>query len=281
MAIKLGYGTYGMKGEDVFAAATRLRKIGYEALEIAVCPGWPTAPGNLDRATRRRLREHLHALGFAPPVLLASLAPLENGAALEAQRQEFEAVCALAADLNFGDAQPIVTSTIAGSQPEWNTQRRFIHDRLLKWADAALHHGVILAIEPHVGGCFDLPDKAHWLMEHTRHPSLRLNFDFSHFNLLGLDLQRCLELCAPFAVHHHIKDGALRDGKPNFVLPGEGALNLDNYMRAVEAAGLHMPVTVEVSAMVWRSPSYDPWAAAERTYAALDRARQNVLVHTH
>ena len=37
--LKLGYGTYGMHGLDVFEAVPRLRDIGYEAVEICVRDG--------------------------------------------------------------------------------------------------------------------------------------------------------------------------------------------------------------------------------------------------
>lgn len=42
--IKLGYGTYGMKEVDPFEAVQGLKKIGYDAIEIAATKGWPTAP---------------------------------------------------------------------------------------------------------------------------------------------------------------------------------------------------------------------------------------------
>jgi len=271
--LKLGFGTYGMKGVDIFEAASRLRRMGYGALEIAAAEGWPTAPDRLDASTRQRLRRHLEDLGFSPPVLLASLAPFKSGNALELERRSFDKICALARDLNFGSGAAIVTTTFGGEQPDWGTQRRYLRDRMLKWADAAAHWGVVLAVEPHIGGCFDRPEKARWLMEHSRHPALRLNFDFSHFHLQGLDLKSCLEMCAPFTVHLHIKDGFLRDGKPRFLLPGQGNLDLTAYMSAIAESGLTLPVTVEVSGMLWNDPAYDPWTAAERSFAALEHAQ--------
>jgi sugar phosphate isomerase/epimerase len=47
----------------------------------------------------------------------------------------------------------------------------------------------MLAVEPHTGTAFDLPEKALWLMETLRHPAVRLNFDISHYAIRGIGQQ--------------------------------------------------------------------------------------------
>ena len=69
--MKLGYGTFGMRGLDVFEVLPRLREIGYEGIELATGPDW-TPPEGLDGAARNRLRKLAQGLGFEAPVLGAA-----------------------------------------------------------------------------------------------------------------------------------------------------------------------------------------------------------------
>ena len=167
-----------------------------------------------------------------------------------------------------------MSSPLSGRQPSWDEGRERIAADLIECADVAREHGVVLAVEPHVGSALDSPEKAVWLMERTDHPALRLNFDVSHFHVQGMDLRRCVDLCLPHAAHVHVKDGYRDDrGEVVFQLPGEGNLDLRAYFRLLRERGVSVPVTAEVSAMLWKRPDYDPWAAAERCYAALAAAR--------
>jgi sugar phosphate isomerase/epimerase len=271
--MKLGYSNYAMKGLDIFEALPRLKEIGYEAMEVATRTGWPTSAANFDRASRERLVELLQDLGFPPPSLMDELPACVPGEGWEDAVKRFESSCELARDLNFGEGLAVVTSTLGGVNGAWTDMREKIREGLLRFAEIAERYHVVIALEPHVGNEFDTPEKAVWLMEATQHDCLKLNFDMSHFHVPGFDLQRCVDLCAPYAVHTHIKDGRREDGKVRFLLPGEGDLDLVAYMNALQNAGLKVPVTVEVSAQIWTRPDYDPWQAAEFCYRALDAAR--------
>ena len=80
--MKLYYSTYGMKQLDVFEALPRLADMGYEGMEIAVTPGWPTEPANMDAAARKRLADLFRQLGFPTPALMALLSPCVEGEGL-------------------------------------------------------------------------------------------------------------------------------------------------------------------------------------------------------
>lgn len=273
--VKLGAGTYAFRDVEVFQALPRLRRIGYEAIEILAGEGWPTAPARLNRDDRTRLSDAIQQQGFESPALMVLLPLCEEGSSRRAVDAEFRAVCQLARDLSFSDDSSVLSSPIGHQGPLWDSGRERIADRLLALADIAREHGVILAVEPHVGNPLDSPEKAVWLMEQTSHPALRLNFDISHFHVQGMDLRHCIEACLPYAVHIHVKDGYIdSDGEVVFQLPGEGSLDLGAYFRILAEYDATIPVTAEVSAMIWRQPDYDPWAAAEQSFAALDAARR-------
>lgn len=268
--MKLGYGTYGMKQLDIFDVLHGLKTIGYDHVEFTVAEGWPTEPKLLTKENRRRLAAHLQALGFPPPVLMDLISPCVTGEQRKDMMKKFLSVCELAQDLNYENNSSVVTFTLGGQQPEWETGKNYIAECLLELADIAENFGVIIAIEPHIGGALDTPYKAVWLMERTNHRSLKLNFDISHFAVQGMDTRECVQLCAPYAVHCHIKDGSMENGKLQFMLPGQGEFNLTDYFNALREVSFQLPVTVEVSGMVWSQPDYDPWAAARSCYTVLN-----------
>ncbi len=73
--MKLYYSTYGMKQLDAFEALPRLKDMGFEGMEIAVTPGWPTDPQSMDRAARKKLADLFLELDWPTPALMALLSP--------------------------------------------------------------------------------------------------------------------------------------------------------------------------------------------------------------
>ena len=278
--IPLGFSTYATQDVDVFDALPKIRAIGYDAVEIAIGDAWPTAPHRLDRNTRRRLAGTLRDLGFPPPACFGPVSTCARGSDRPTMLARFIRNCILARDLNYGDDPGVITTTLGGPLSNWDKEKESAAADLLELADLAAAHRVILAVEPHVGAILDKPEKAAWLMEHTRHPNLKIHFDHSHFHVQGIDLERAADFCLPHTVHIHIKDGYMEDGAVTFLLPGEGSLDLVAYFQVLLKAGATVPVNAEVSAMIWSRPEYDPWHAAEFCYRALASARRQAIAST-
>jgi inosose dehydratase len=271
--MKLAYSTYALQPFDIFEVVHRVKEIGYEALELNVGDDWPTAPSKLDGDARSRIAEAYEKVGFPSPVLMNLIHLCAEGEDVEAKSVAFGETCQLARDLCFDDRTPVVTSTLGGQKAGWDEVKSDVADRLVRYASIADDHGVTIAVEAHVGQELDSPEKAVWLVEAVDRPSVRLNFDHSHFHVLEMELQHCLDLCAPYSVHTHIKDGAMVDGKVQFALPGEGSLDLVEYLTAIEASVLDVPITVEVSAQFWKAEGFQAWEVAERCFRHLSAAR--------
>ena len=273
--MKLYYSTYGMKKLDIFEALPRLKDMGYEGMEIAVTPGWPTEPAALDKTARQKLADLLRQLDFPTPALMALLSPCVEGEGREASLAQFKATFELGRELRLDDQALVVGTTLGHPKPAWETDRERIAELLLEVADMAAAHDAVLAVEPHAGGDFETPEKAAWLMERTRHEHLGLNFDYSHFWVEGIDLQHAIDLNLPYSVHNHIKDGYLDEqGRVRYLLPGDGKLDLEVYFKAMRDAGWQKYICPEVTGQIWNVDDYDPWAAAQFCYEALDRARR-------
>jgi sugar phosphate isomerase/epimerase len=111
-----------------------------------------------------------------------------------------------------------------------------------------------------------------WLMERIGSPFYRLNFDNSHFEVMGRDLDEYVPLLTPYAVHTHLKDQRGLSPRHQFLVPGEGDFDYPRYLQAMEAAGYGGFVTVEISVMVQRRPDYNPEEVARRSFEVLTRA---------
>jgi sugar phosphate isomerase/epimerase len=267
--LKLAYGTYAMQNIDPFDAITGIKEIGYDALELNSGEAWPTAPGKLDADYRKRLRDALQSADFPSPVLMNVISLGAHDEDTDDKVRLLAGTCQLAGDLNFDDRPRVMTTTLGHRPGTWDETRDDFVEALQPYVQVAEDHGVILAIEAHAGQEFDSPEKSVWLVEAVDRPSVRLNFDHSHFHVAGMEIEHCANLMAPYSVHTHLKDGFRADGKVKYLLPGDGDLDLERYFRAVSAAGIEVPITVEVSGQISNLEDYDPWATARACYESM------------
>ena len=215
----------------------------------------------------------LQGAGFPPPVIMHLIHLCAADEDADAKASLLADTCRLARHLSWKRGRPWSPPRSA-PRPDPGTSRRSGGARLRRYAEVVTEENCILAVEPHVGQELDTPHKARWLMDAVDHPRVRLNFDYSHYLVQGIELQQSLDLTAGYSVHTHIKDGRMVDGKVQFALPGDDRLDLVAYLRSVRAAGLDVPITVEVSAQIWGRDDYDPWPVAEHCFANLEAARQ-------
>jgi inosose dehydratase len=277
--MRLAYGTYGMPGIRPEDALPRLAGMGYKGVELAAGEKYLAAPQQMDQARRTSLAALCADLGLDVVALLPFIPVMADGD--DAHRRNlavFRDTAVLAADLTRGRT-PVVTSVITGSSQPWEALREALVRRLSDYAKVGAETGAVFAVEPHVGGPFDLPDKAAWLVERVAHPAIRLNFDISHFAVVGLDTETCARTVLPYAVHTHVKDGRrTADGRVQFLLPGEGDFDYPAYFRIMQRLGWTDFITVEVSGHVSSRPDYDPFRSAEACFGVLEKARRTVDV---
>ena len=276
--MKLAYGTYGLPGVMPEDAVPRLAEIGYEGLEITAIERFCADPNQMDAARRGALRDLLQKHGVAVPSLMLLLKVMGDEEGLHEQNlEEFRKAAQLSVDLTVGRT-PVVTSTMGGGKGPWEEFRQELIRRLKDYAAIAKELGVVFAIEPHVGGQFDVPEKAVWVMENMKDPNIKVNFDISHFAVVDMTIEQCVPVFVPHAVHTHVKDGRMEDGKVKFLLPGEGDFDYIAYFKAMAEAGWDDFITVEVSGMVSNRPDYDPYQAAAFCYKVLSDAMKEAGV---
>jgi inosose dehydratase len=136
----------------------------------------------------------------------------------------------------------------------------------------AQKRGVVIALEAHVGALLDTPEHAVEVLEMVNAPAIRLNFDISHFNVMGYAIADSVRLMVPYSVHTHIKDEAGTYPDHQFLIPGEGVFNYVTYLREMQQAGYTGFIVPEISIMRQRQSGYDPLVAAARSYEVLSKA---------
>ena len=163
--------------------------------------------------------------------------------------------------------RPIVETVVGGTPPEWEKLKPQFEDRLRAWARLAEKYKVPVAIKAHIGSALHLPEDAALLCRQIASPYLKINYDYSHFQLQKLDLETTLRAALPHIGMIHIKDSTGTPPSHRFLLPGEGSIDYTAYAALLDRLQYRGPIVVEVSAHVLAKPNYDPEAAARQVAA--------------
>lgn len=275
--MKLGYSTWAMPTLPIDTTVAHLAELGFDAIEIGVLPRFTTALDTMDSAERKRIPHLLREHGLALSAVSAYLSMMETDADQFAQNLDYvQRAVDLAAEWMAGDVagseQPIVVSGFGGSPGDLDTQFDTLVERLDALGDYAQKRGVVMALEHHVGNAVEAPEQVIAILERVSSPAIRINFDISHFNVVGIPIEESVTKMVPYAAHTHVKDERGRAPEHQYLVPGEGEFEYGRYLKAMDAAGYTGVISTEISMMVQRRPDYDPLATATQSYRVLSKA---------
>lgn len=269
----LGFSTWAMPTLPIDPVIAHVAKVGFDAIEICVLPHCSTALDKLDAAERQRiarlLRDHklkLSAVNAYVDLMEPDETKFADNAAYVQRAVD------LAAEWIQDGRQPVVVSGFGGRQGELATRQGQLVERISKLGDYAQTRGVVLALEHHVGNAVETPDQVVSIMQQTTSPGARINFDISHFNVVGVPIEESVDKVIPYAVHTHIKDEAGRAPNHQYLIPGEGIFDYVRYLKAMQAHGYNGAISTEISVMVQRRPNYDALDTVTRSYEVVNRA---------
>jgi sugar phosphate isomerase/epimerase len=273
MTMMLSFSTWGMQQTPIDVAVTHCAALGFDGLELTVIPRWPTDAATMDAAERRRIRK-LYDDNYIALCGLSGNTPLLKGDPGERTQNvaTFTTYLDLAAELQHPGERLSVSTTSAGEPGSWETVKHELVDLYGQAAAHAERAGVIVGAEPHVSNALHTPEQAIWLVQQVNSPAFGIHFDISHFNVQGMDMESAVAQLVPYTVHTHVKDE--RGIAPNheFLIPGEGDMDYVGYLKAMDRAGWHDHITVEISLMVQARPDFDALAAATQSYQVLSQA---------
>jgi len=266
--IGFGYGTYGAKTLTTDAALRLIAETGYDGVELALMPGWPTEPKLLDAARRKQLRAQLRERRLALPSLLEVL-PLLGGAGKRQENLErLKRAIELGRDLSPGHP-PVVETILGGKTAAWDQTKAQMVEELREWARVGESTKTVICFKPHAAHAVHNPERALWLVKQVGSPSIRVIYDYSHLWLEGSKLADSLKQLLPVSPFIHVKDAAGTPEKHEYLLPGDGQTDYVEYFRLLKEYGYRGFVVVEVSAMVHNKAGFDPVATAKLCYSRL------------
>jgi inosose dehydratase len=269
----LGYTTWGMPALPIDVTIDHVARLGFDGLELTVVPGFTTELNRLDADERRRIRHLLDAHHLALPSLAVHRdLVVEDPEQWAAHQDYLHRAIDLAVDLAGKEGPPVINNLVGGKSGEFEQRFPVLVERLQGLVAYAAAHGVTIAVEPHVSTILESPLTTVQVIDAIDSPFLRVQFDISHFDVLGYTIEETVPILAPLAVHTHVKDQRGRVPNFEFLIPGEGSFDYVRYLQAMQKAGYTGFITGEVSVMVQRRPGYDPLAATTLTYQTLARA---------
>ncbi len=267
----LGFSLYGMKTVPVLAAIDHLARIGYRHAEFCLLPGYATEPSAFSAESPRAVRERLQATGLAAGAVMLNLNLLGDPKVHAANLEKIKAAAEVAHQLD--DKNPPVIETVMGGKPEaWESIKNELVARLRMWVETAAAAGVTLCVKAHADNAVNSPERHVWLLQQVNHPNLAANYDYSHFQYEGYDLETSLRQLRPYMRLIAMKDVVVGQKPARFLLVGEGQIDYPNYFRLLDDLDYRGPAMVEVSSQLFNKPGYDPVKTAEKTFAVLSAA---------
>ncbi len=271
--MKLGYSTWGMPTVPVDVAIQHLAFLGFDGIELTIIPRFTTELSTLDTIERKRIAGLLKQHNLALPAIAAHSSLMETDVEIhERNMWRLKGGVDLAVELAQGGELPAVNTTPGGKPEQWESKKHFLADRVGELVDYAATSGVTIAMEPHIGAIIDTPDKVLELLNIVDSPYLKVNFDISHFDIVGLTIEETVSALASVSAHTHVKDQRGLAPDFEFLIPGEGPFDYVAYLKSMETHGYDGFITAEVSFMVQAREDYDALAAATLSYETLSQA---------
>jgi sugar phosphate isomerase/epimerase len=271
--MRLGFTTWSMVTVRAEEAIPLLASIGYDAVELAVVPGWRDGVDLLTPTRRRRIKQLLCEYEIELVAIAGNTDLLaEDADELAENWHNLTATIDLAVEWAARSGPPAVDTYIGGRAGQWRQKRDLVIERLGRLCDYAAERGVRVALQPHMDGALDTPDKVPGLFAELNRPNLGITLDINDFTVQGIAVEDAVSLLGPYTVLVQVKDERGRQPAYEFVVPGDGELDYPHVLRTLAAAGYDGAVCVEISLRDQRRPGFNPTAAAIQSYQVLSAA---------
>ena len=269
--VGLSYGTYGLWMFEWERALELIAETGYDGVEIALMPDWPTEPKLLSSADRKNIRTRLGDLGLELPAFLETLRVMHPKQAHQENLERLHRALDLGADLSPGKP-PIVETILGRKTAEWDKVKNQMVDEIGDWVEIAAKADTVVCFKPHAGNAVHNVERSLWLIEQVGSPYLRCTYDYSHLWLEGHDLAASLKALLPVSPYIHVKDAAGSPSKHRYLLPGDGETDYVLLFSLLKQHGYDGFVNVEVSGQIHKLPDYEPLATAKLCYQRMSAA---------
>ncbi|MCX6934335.1 MAG: TIM barrel protein, partial [Verrucomicrobia bacterium] len=189
----LGFSLYGMKSLPLDAALRTCAGIGYSHVELALNAGYPTEPKVFNTAARKAAVDRLESLKLGLPCLMLNISLTADDQAHVAALAQIAEAGQMAHDM--APAAPPLLETVLGGKPAtWEQQKAGMTARLRDWATAAEKAKIQIAVKAHVASAVNSPARLLWLIDQVKSPAIVVAYDYSHFELQGIDIRAAAQV---------------------------------------------------------------------------------------
>ena len=245
-----------------------LSRLGFDGIELGTWKGLPTDLDLIDEERRREIKSLAKEAGLIINAVGGHVGYIETD-----EKKRIASVNRTKKNIDLAvELGATVVDTFSGAALEDIPEERaweLLVDSISDCADYGAERGVFIGFEPHIGMLVDTPEKVLRLLSSVKSSSLKVNLDVSHFAILGLHIPSVVRLLSRHIIHTHLKDVRGLHPEFEFLIPGEGDLNIKEFVMALKGNGYDGFVTSEVSVMRQRWRDYDPFYAAELAYGAV------------
>ena len=252
--MQFGFSTNAFREYELGEAIEHIADAGYGGVEVLLDEPhlYPRTTTDEDvQAVRETLAENDLAVSNANAFMLTAIESILHPSFVEVdpdyRRERVEYTLAAldtAADLGVNH----ISTEPGGPIPEGKT-REWAMDVYVEGLQEVLDHaeevGVDVLVEPEPDLLIQQSDEFLDLLNRVDHPRLGCNFDSGHFFCVGEDPAALVAELAPHTEHYHLED-IPADRTHEHTQLGEGGMNIEGFLSAVDDSGYDGFVTVEL-----------------------------------
>ena len=252
--MKFGFSTNAFREYSLPEAIDALAEIGYDGVELLfdephLYP--PAADEDEIEAVRSRLAEAGVAISNCNAFMLTAIEGFHHPSYVEPdedyRRRRIEYTkdalrTAAALDHGYISVEP------GGPVPEEKSREWALETfvgSLRELLPVAEETGVDLLVEPEPELLIETSEEFLELRDRIDHERVRCNVDAGHHFCAGEEPAEAVERLEPYAGHYHVED-IPEDRRHEHTQLGEGAMDVDGFLSAVESTGYDGYVTVEL-----------------------------------
>jgi inosose dehydratase len=243
-------------------------EIGYHNVELALLPGSPTAVDRLTPTMHREIRHALAGTSMSVSSLLLSFSLIGDEARHERTLEDIRLAAAVGREFDQ-HYRPVLESTAGGRPRDGRQHYDTMVRRVRAWDQLASEEKITIALKAHVSTAVNTATQLLALLQDADARHVAVAFDYSHYQLAGLGLEKSFPPLASRTRFIHVKDAVGGKDDFRFLPPGEGETDYGKLFRLMRRYGYQGPIVVEISRQIFSQAGYDPIATARRCFARL------------
>jgi len=185
-----------MKTLPLDVALKTCAEVGYSHVELALNAGYPSEPKVFTAEARQATAAQLQALKLDLPCLMLNISLTADDKAHAAALQSIADAAQVARDSN--PTSPAIIETVFGRQASdlgategWHGSTIARLGRSSGEGEDRDHHQGPRRRVP-----VNSPERLLWLLEQVKSPAIQVAYDYSHFELQGIDMEESMKLRA-------------------------------------------------------------------------------------